>query len=112
MEPRFACAKTRGNSMATREIIQVEERVPFLKAIPLSLQHLFAMFGASVLVPILFNSAAKATVVDPALVLMMNGIGTLIYLFVCRGKAKGLERHRVPQVETVRVSPGEHPVVR
>ncbi len=73
--------------MATREIIQVEDRVPLLKGIPLSLQHLFAMFGASVLVPILFNSAAKATVVDPALVLMMNGIGTLIYLFICRGKA-------------------------
>lgn len=73
--------------MATREIIQVEERVPLLKGIPLSLQHLFAMFGASVLVPILFNNAAKTTVVDPALVLMMNGIGTLIYIFVCRGKA-------------------------
>ena len=73
--------------MASREIIQVEQRVPLLKGIPLSLQHLFAMFGASVLVPILFNTAAKATVVDPALVLMMNGIGTLIYLFVCRGKA-------------------------
>jgi len=73
--------------MATREIIQVEEKVPFLKAIPLSLQHLFAMFGASILVPILFNTAAKTTVVDPSLVLMMNGIGTLIYLFVCRGKA-------------------------
>jgi uracil permease len=73
--------------MATREIIQVEQRVPLLKAIPLSLQHLFAMFGASVLVPILFNTAAKAQVVDPALVLMMNGIGTLIYIFVCRGKA-------------------------
>jgi uracil permease len=73
--------------MATREIIQVEEKVPLLKGIPLSLQHLFAMFGASILVPILFNNAAKATVVDPALVLLMNGIGTLIYTFVCRGKA-------------------------
>ena len=68
--------------MATREIIQVEERVPLLKGIPLSLQHLFAMFGASILVPILFNNAAKTTVVDPALVLLMNGIGTLIYTFV------------------------------
>ena len=45
------------------------------------------MFGASVLVPILFNSVAKTTVVDPSLVLMMNGVGTLIYLFICRGKA-------------------------
>jgi uracil permease len=73
--------------MAPREIIQVEQKVPLLKGIPLSLQHLFAMFGASILVPILFNNAAKTTVVDPALVLMMNGIGTLIYTFVCRGKA-------------------------
>jgi len=72
---------------AVRPIIQVEEKVPILKGIPLSLQHLFAMFGASILVPILFNSAAKTQVVDPSLVLMLNGIGTLIYLFVCRGKA-------------------------
>ncbi len=71
----------------TRTVIQVEERVPLARALPLSLQHLFAMFGASVLVPILFNQAAKATVVDPALVLLMNGVGTLIYTFVCRGKA-------------------------
>ncbi len=73
--------------MATRRIIEVEEKVPLLQGIPLSLQHLFAMFGASILVPILFNQAAKTEVVNPALVLLMNGIGTLIYLFVCRGKA-------------------------
>lgn len=70
-----------------RETIQVDQKVPLLKGIPLSLQHLFAMFGASILVPILFNQAAGTTVIDPALVLMMNGIGTLIYTFVCRGKA-------------------------
>jgi uracil permease len=72
---------------AAKKVIQVEEKVPLLRGIPLSLQHLFAMFGASVLVPILFNQAAHTTVVDPALVLLMNGIGTLIYTFVCRGKA-------------------------
>jgi uracil permease len=71
----------------TREIIQVEQKVPLLKGIPLSLQHLFAMFGASILVPILFNTWAGKVVVDPALVLLMNGVGTLIYLFICRGKA-------------------------
>jgi uracil permease len=38
------------------------------------------MFGASVLVPTLFK-------IDPAIVLLMNGIGTLIYLFLCKGKA-------------------------
>lgn len=77
-----------------RKVIQVEEKVPFLQGLPLSFQHLFAMFGASVLVPFLFNQAAqqasgdpKLQVVDPALVLLMNGIGTLIYLFLCKGKA-------------------------
>lgn len=64
----------------SRRIIQVEEKVPFLEGIPLSFQHLFAMFGASVLVPTLFK-------IDPAIVLLMNGIGTLIYLFLCKGKA-------------------------
>src|SRR5699024_4236501 len=42
-------------------------------------QHLFAMFGSTVLVPILFG-------VNPATILLMNGIGTLIYLFVTKGK--------------------------
>ena len=64
----------------SRRIIQVEEKVPLLQGVPLSLQHLFAMFGASVLVPTLFK-------IDPAIVLLMNGIGTLIYLFLCKGKA-------------------------
>ncbi len=73
--------------METRRVIDVEEKVPLLQGIPLSLQHLFAMFGASILVPILFNQAAGKEVIDPALVLLMNGIGTLIYLFICRGKA-------------------------
>ncbi|MDR3641260.1 MAG: uracil permease [Humidesulfovibrio sp.] len=63
-----------------RRTIQVEEKVPFLQGIPLSFQHLFAMFGASVLVPTLFK-------IDPAIVLLMNGVGTLIYLVLCKGKA-------------------------
>src|SRR3974377_93911 len=82
--------KTSGQTFSAtprRGIIQVEQRVPLWHGLPLSLQHLFAMFGASVLVPLLFNQAAHTKVVDPALVLLMNGVGTLIYTFVCRGKA-------------------------
>ncbi len=63
-----------------QKTIQVDEKVPLLQGIPLSFQHLFAMFGASVLVPTLFK-------IDPAVVLLMNGIGTLIYLVLCKGKA-------------------------
>ena len=62
-----------------RRIIGVEEKLPLLESIPLSLQHLFAMFGASVLVPFLFK-------IDPATVLLMNGIGTILYYFITKGK--------------------------
>ena len=60
-------------------VIQVEERLPLLETLPLSLQHLFAMFGATVLVPFLFH-------VNPATSLLFNGIGTLIYLVICKGR--------------------------
>jgi uracil permease len=66
----------RGKALRT---IQVEERLPFLQTLPLSLQHLFAMFGATVLVPFLLH-------VDPATSLLMNGVGTLTYLLVTRGR--------------------------
>ncbi|WP_077320234.1 uracil permease [Virgibacillus proomii] len=65
--------------MAQHTEIQVDERLPFLTSLPLSIQHLFAMFGSTVLVPILFG-------VNPATILLMNGIGTIIYLFITKGK--------------------------
>lgn len=66
--------------MASKHIIQVEEKVPFNLLLPLSIQHMFAMFGASVLVPFLFG-------ISPAIVLFMNGIGTLLFILVTKGKA-------------------------
>lgn len=59
--------------------IQVHEKPPLRQSVPLGLQHLFAMFGSTVLVPILFG-------VNPATILLMNGIGTLLYLFITKGK--------------------------
>lgn len=66
--------------MEKRKIIQVEEKVPMKLAIPLSIQHMFAMFGATVLVPILFG-------INPSVVLLMNGIGTLLFILITKGKA-------------------------
>ncbi|WP_356918112.1 uracil permease [uncultured Dubosiella sp.] len=66
--------------MMAKKIIQVEEKVPFKMLVPLSIQHLFAMFGATVLVPFLFG-------INPAIVLLMNGIGTLLFIFITKGKA-------------------------
>lgn len=41
---------------------------------------MFAMFGASVLVPFMFG-------INPAIVLLMNGIGTLLFILITKGKA-------------------------
>lgn len=62
----------------SRRVIGIHEKMPILESIPLSLQHLTAMFGATILVPILLG-------VDPAIALLMNGIGTLIYSWVTKG---------------------------
>lgn len=66
--------------METKRIIQVEDKVPFKMLVPLSIQHMFAMFGASVLVPFIFG-------INPAIVLFMNGVGTLLFMAVTKGKA-------------------------
>ena len=47
--------------------------------IPLSIQHVFAMFGATILVPIL-------TGLDPAVALFTAGTGTLIYILLTGAK--------------------------
>jgi len=65
--------------MAKYDVIQVHEKPPLQQSIPLGLQHLFAMFGSTVLVPIIFG-------VNPATILLMNGIGTIIYLFITKGQ--------------------------
>ncbi|MDM5276037.1 uracil permease [Paenibacillus silvae] len=59
--------------------IQVDQKMAFGPGSLLSLQHLFAMFGSTVLVPNLFG-------VDPSMILLMNGIGTLLYILMCKGK--------------------------
>lgn len=63
-----------------KKIFQVNERPPLGQAIPLSIQHLFAMFGASVVVPASFG-------INPAIVLLMNGIGTLFFILVTKAKS-------------------------
>jgi uracil permease len=65
--------------MARDRVIQTDETLPLAQAIPLSLQHLMAMFGATVLVPLL-------TGLDPGIGLMTSGIGTILYLICVRNK--------------------------
>lgn len=63
-----------------KKIYQVDEKVPANLMVPLALQHTFAMFGASILVPILFG-------INSGIVLLMNGIGTLLFIFITKKKA-------------------------
>jgi uracil permease len=62
-----------------KRTVDVGERLPLLQSIPLSLQHLFAMFGATVLVPFLVG-------LDTSVTLFTSGVGTLLYIFITKGK--------------------------
>jgi len=62
-----------------QRVVQTDEKLPVLQAIPLALQHLMAMFGATVLVPIL-------TGLDPSLAIMTSGAGTILYLILTKNK--------------------------
>ncbi|HHV65259.1 MAG TPA: uracil permease [Peptococcaceae bacterium] len=63
--------------MATE--VQIHERLSLSKTIPLGLQHVFAMFGATVLVPFL-------TGLSPAVALLSSGIGTIAFLLLTGSK--------------------------
>lgn len=62
----------------TREV-QIHEKLPLAQTIPLGFQHVFAMFGATVLVPFL-------TGLSPAIALLSSGIGTIIFLLLTKSK--------------------------
>ena len=47
--------------MESHKIIQVEEKVPLKLLLPLSIQHMFAMFGASVLAVYIWNQSCDRT---------------------------------------------------
>jgi uracil permease len=65
----------------------INEFPPIGKAIVLAFQHVFAMFGATVLVPILVNAAAGEEVLTIPVALVASGIGTLIYILCTKGKS-------------------------
>ena len=68
-------------------LYDVNEKPPIAKWIILALQHVFAMFGATILVPILVNSAAREVVLTIPVALVTSGIGTLIYILCTKGKS-------------------------
>lgn len=60
-------------------VLDIHEKPSAINWISLSFQHLFAMFGATVLVPFL-------TGLSPAVALISSGLGTLAFLLITRGQ--------------------------
>ncbi|MDC7219278.1 MAG: solute carrier family 23 protein [Spirochaetales bacterium] len=59
--------------------IGVQEKPELKHWVPLSIQHVFAMFGATILVPLL-------TGLSPTTALFTAGVGTLLYILITKGK--------------------------
>ncbi|MBM6618523.1 solute carrier family 23 protein [Bacillus suaedaesalsae] len=60
-------------------VLDIHEKPSAINWFSLSFQHLFAMFGATVLVPFL-------TGLSPAVALISSGLGTLAFLLITRGQ--------------------------
>ena len=66
-------------------IYDTYEKPPLGEWLILALQHVIAMFGATILVPILVNNAAGSEVLSIPVALIASGIGTIIYIICTRG---------------------------
>lgn len=73
--------------MKKKMTYDVDETPPISRWIVLAIQHVFAMFGATILVPILVNTAAGEEVLTIPVALVTSGIGTLIYILCTKGKS-------------------------
>jgi len=60
-------------------VIAPDERLPWSEALPLGVQHVIAMFGATVLAPLLMGF-------DPNVAILMSGMGTLIFFVIVGGR--------------------------
>ncbi|MEG5847992.1 pyrimidine utilization transport protein G [Enterobacter hormaechei] len=67
-------------STSTEEgVVAPEERLPLGQTMLMGVQHAVAMFGATVLMPMLMG-------LDPNLAILMSGMGTLLFFFVTGGR--------------------------
>ncbi|MFB3827343.1 MAG: uracil-xanthine permease family protein [Bryobacteraceae bacterium] len=59
--------------MTRTDILYPEDKIPFLRLVPMGMQHVVAMFGATVLAPLLMGF-------NPQAALFFSGVGTLLFL--------------------------------
>ena len=66
-------------TLRTEGVIAPDERLPAAQTAALGLQHVVAMFGATVLAPLLMGF-------DPNVAILFSGIGTLIFFVAVGGR--------------------------
>lgn len=75
----FDWTEKSSDTLAAGGVIAPDERLPWGQTAALGVQHVIAMFGATVLAPILMGFDANVAI-------LMSGIGTLIFFFITGGK--------------------------
>jgi len=66
-------------TVRTSGVIAPDERLPLPQTLALGLQHVVAMFGATVLAPLLMGF-------DPNVAILFSGVGTLIFFVLVGGR--------------------------
>ncbi|MDH5287754.1 MAG: NCS2 family nucleobase:cation symporter [Betaproteobacteria bacterium] len=66
-------------TVRTEGVVASEERLPWPQTVAMGAQHVVAMFGATVLAPLLMGF-------DPNVAILMSGVGTLIFFLVVGGR--------------------------
>ena len=64
---------------ATGSVVLPDEKLQLAAAVPMSLQHLLAMSGSTILAPLLMGF-------DPNVAVFFSGIGTLLFFFITGGR--------------------------
>ena len=67
------------STLAHGGVIGPDERLPWPQTAVMGVQHVIAMFGATVLAPILMGF-------NPNIAILMSGVGTLIFFFITGGR--------------------------
>ncbi|AWE06602.1 uracil permease [Lysinibacillus sp. 2017] len=65
--------------MSSKAVLDINDKPGSIQLVTLSLQHLFAMFGSTILVPTLVG-------LEPSIALLTSGIATIIFLLITQFK--------------------------
>src|SRR5207237_8174650 len=88
--------------LKTEGVIHPDERLPWGQTLAIGVQHVFAMFGATVLVPILMGF-------DPNTAIFFSGIGTLLFFLIVGGRVPSYLRSSFAFVAVVLTATGYKP---